>query len=204
MRHFAAIVLSWLPLAAAITVLCLLIHVAVQQNYRQSLNDPQIQMAEDAARALEAGTPVAQIIPVGYVETVDLKESLAPWLAFYDATGTPLLSTGVLDGAMPQPPKGLFDISEWQGPVVGHHFVQNPNEDIVSWQPQPDVRQAIVIVPAGKYFVIAGRNMREVENREASLNVLVLCGWLAAMGASLFFKALEYYFSGTMKRNLSR
>ncbi len=35
----------WIPLAAAITVVCGVIYVAVQQDIRMAANDPQIQMA---------------------------------------------------------------------------------------------------------------------------------------------------------------
>ena len=45
----------WLPLAAVTTLLCGLIYLAVQQSLRWGANDPQIQMAEDAAAALAAG-----------------------------------------------------------------------------------------------------------------------------------------------------
>jgi hypothetical protein len=44
----------WLPLAAAVTMLSGLVYIAVQQNMRIGANDPQIQLAEDAARALAA------------------------------------------------------------------------------------------------------------------------------------------------------
>ena len=50
MRFLVRVLVSWLPLAVASTGMCLLVYATVQQNYRQSLNDPQIQMAEDAAK----------------------------------------------------------------------------------------------------------------------------------------------------------
>ncbi len=43
---------QWLPLAIAITLLCGLVHVAVQQEVRLSANDPQIGMAEDLAAVI--------------------------------------------------------------------------------------------------------------------------------------------------------
>ena len=49
MNFFVRVFLKWLPLGVAVTLVCALIYATVQQNYRQSANDPQIQMAEDAA-----------------------------------------------------------------------------------------------------------------------------------------------------------
>jgi hypothetical protein len=53
----------WFVLAVVTTVLSGLIYLAVQQSYRQSANDPQIQMAEDGAAALENGSPIQILFP---------------------------------------------------------------------------------------------------------------------------------------------
>ncbi|HWP61424.1 MAG TPA: hypothetical protein VN495_02380 [Candidatus Paceibacterota bacterium] len=191
MKAIRKIILSWLPLAVAITGLCLLIHLTVQQNYRQSLNDPQIQMAEDAANQIDSGVAPGALF--GGIKATDIGASLSPWLAVFDSSGTMIVSSGSLDGQALKLPDGLFDVSSWRGPIVGHHLVSNSNEDIVSWQPRLDVRQAIVIIPAGKYFVVAGRNMREVENREAALGTFVFLAWICIMSATLLVKAFAVF-----------
>src|SRR5579863_1835709 len=99
MRVARKIFFSWLPLAGATTGILLICYTGIQQNYRQPLNDPQIQMAEDATTALDSGTSVNQIVPVGSVGTVDLAKSLAPWIGVYDMNGKALVSSGTLDGA---------------------------------------------------------------------------------------------------------
>ena len=43
---------TWVPLTIGTTLLCGLVYLATQQSIRQGANDPQIQMAEDAAAAL--------------------------------------------------------------------------------------------------------------------------------------------------------
>ena len=184
MKKARSIFFSWLPLAIAVTGLCLLVHVAVQQNYRQSLNDPQIQMAEDGAAKLSAGGAPADVVARG--EMIDMAQSLAPWIAVYDNTGMPLEANAFLDGAPPKPPKGVFDAAKSANPT---------HEDRISWQPSSDVRQAIVIVyvPQKDEYVVAGRNMREVEDREGQLGTFVLLAWLAIMGATLFAKILGHY-----------
>jgi len=167
--------ISWLPLAVAISGICLLVYGAVQQNYRQSLNDPQIQMAEDGAALLANGGVPADVVPHG-IAMVDAANSLAPWIAVYDGSGTPLESSAVLDGKPPMPQAGEFALAKAQGTNLPHN----------TWQPDQNVRIALVIVPVpGKdMFVASGRNMREVENREGQLTTLVGLAWLVTMAAS--------------------
>ena len=184
MKIFVGAFIKWLPLALAITMLCGLIHVTVQQNYRQSLNDPQIQMAEDAARYLAKDYTPAAVVPRG--EQIDIAESLVPWIAVYDTSGNILESSAVLDGKPPVPPRGVFDITHWKDPIVGHHLTAGlpANENRVSWQSPSGVRNAIVIthIEGNKGgYVVAGRNMREVENREGSLMQMIVLGWLATL-----------------------
>src|ERR1700676_2198976 len=90
--------LWWVYAAIAVTGVCALVSLAVQQNFRQSLNDPQIQMAEDAAAQLTAGNTSASVVSPGPL--VDLRASLAPWVAIYDAQGNPIVASGQLDNAL--------------------------------------------------------------------------------------------------------
>ena len=124
---------------------CGLVYATVQQNYRQSLNDPQIQIAEDTAAALAGGSTPEEVVPAP--GEVDIANSLAPWVAVYSATGTPLVSSGEENGDMPLPPKGVFDTSTWHTYAEdGLPLSTPPNEDRVTWQSGAGVRQALVIV----------------------------------------------------------
>jgi len=58
-----------------------------QQVLRMSANDPQIQMAEDAAQRLNAGEDAERIVPD---HKVDMAASLAPFVIIYDDSGRPL------------------------------------------------------------------------------------------------------------------
>ncbi len=184
MKLFTKTFIKWLPLGVAITMLCGLIHVSVQQNYRQGLNDPQIQMAEDAARYLAKDYTPAAVVPRG--QSIDIAQSLAPWIAVYDESGKVLESSAVLDGKPPMPPHGVFDTTHWKDPIVGHHLTADvpANQNRVSWESASGVRNAIVIahIEGSKGgFVIAGRNMREVEEREGSLMQMIALGWIAIL-----------------------
>jgi energy-converting hydrogenase Eha subunit F len=176
-------VLWWLYAAIAVTGVCATIYLAVQQNYRQSLNDPQIQIAEDAAARLDAGDVPAAVVPrMGSL--VNLDTSLATWVAVYDASGLPLESSGQLDNAPPQPPKNLFDPSTWRSLKT---FPQSGgNETRVTWQPRDGVRQALIIVHAQNgMFVVSGRNMRTTEDRIIQLGENMLLAWAFTLGCLL-------------------
>jgi hypothetical protein len=136
-----------------------------QQVLRMSANDPQIQLAEDAAERLAAGENASRVVPD---RPIDMANSLAPFVIVYDDSGHPVASSARLDGSVPTPPQGVFD------------FVRANREERVTWQPHPGVRIASVVTRASNGFVVAGRNMREVEVREALVFKIAAIGWLFA------------------------
>lgn len=187
----------WLPLGVALTGVFGFAFVAVQQNYRQSVNDPQIQMAEDIAAALSQSYTPATIVSSS-VPPIDIRTSLSPWIAIYDATGTALESSGVLDGAPPQLPVGLFDTHTWTS--LKTFTAPSGSETRVTWQPRDNVRQAVVLVrftvPDGGLnagqteWIAVGRSMRSVEERIINLTHLGAVAWsttVLASFASIFF-----------------
>lgn len=185
MKLLCRVAIGWLPLGIAFSILCLLTYVLVQQNYRESLNDPQIQIAEDAAAKLASGAKPTDVI--NDPDSVDMVSSLAPWLAIYNSDGVAIISSGELDGGIPRIPTGVFDAAR-KG--TGKDTSQ-PEEDRVTWQSGASVRQAIVVMhynsKAGDGFVVAGRNMREVEDRESRAGEMTLLAW--AGGIVLTFLA---------------
>jgi hypothetical protein len=175
-----AIVYNALVLTALATGLALALNTIPQQVLRQGLNDPQIQMATDLAARLDQvgvldGLRQGALINSGGV--VDMDRSLAPFLIVYNDQGQPLGSNAQLNGQTPAPPAGVFD------------HVRQHGEERVSWQPVPGrehgVRIAAVIERVNgpqPGFVLAGRNMREVEAREAQVGQLALLTWMGMMG----------------------
>lgn len=162
----------WVVIAVPVTILSALVYVAVQQNFRQNANDPQVQMAEDASVALAGGKDPGSVVPGPKVE---MSQSLAPWLMVLDDRGEVLASSAVLDGQTPRIPRGVLDHARTDG------------ENRVSWQPRPGVRSALVVrryegVHPG--FAASGRSLREVEVRESQLTSEVGGAWLVALAAS--------------------
>ena len=153
-----------MPLAFATAGLCALVYLSVQQFLRQGANDPQIQMAEDAAANLKAGASVESVVPTTKVE---IASSLAPFIMVFDNAGNVLASSATLHGTIPSFPIGVLDYTRQNG------------EDRVTWQPEAGVRMATVITGTGNGFVLAGRSLREVEIRESNVENYSLLAMLA-------------------------
>lgn len=169
-----ALIINALVLAGIATVLALAVYVIPQQVLRQDANDPQIELAENLALQLKAGATLEASLPH---ETIDVSQSLSPFLIAYNADGKPLASQAQLNGKIPTPSKGVFD------------YVRRNSEDRISWVPQPGARYAAVIlhIPATSKnlpdgFVLAARSMREVEIRQQKLGNLAFFNWFVMMG----------------------
>ena len=156
---------------AVITLLAGLSYFLCQQLQRQNANDPQIQIAEDASEAFTAGQPVPTMDQAG--SQIDIAKSLSTFIIIYNATGTAVFSTGLLNNAVPAPPNGIFD------------WVKAHGQDRVTWQPTKDVRIAAVLMPysaSGQSgTVLVGRSLREVEKRDNMLLLQVAIGWAILM-----------------------
>jgi hypothetical protein len=153
----------FLPVAACLTVATALVYGAVQQVYRSSANDPQLQIAVDDAQQLDAGAAPAGITSG---PAVNLARSLAVHVSVYDRAGRVLGSTARLHGSIPAPPVGALDAARRSG------------RNIVTWQPDSGVRVAAVIVPWRGGTVLVGRSLGPVEDRETNLEELMAAGWL--------------------------
>jgi hypothetical protein len=167
------IIKTCLPFVVAVTFICGLIYIVGQQIYRQSANDPQIQMAEDAAAALSGGQTPGAIIGNS---KVDIAISLSPYLIIFDSAGQPIASSAKLDDKTPTIPKGAFDYTKKHG------------QDRITWQPKAGIRQAVIIVHyegQNSGFVLAGRSMREIETREGQLLSISIICWLIALFSTL-------------------
>jgi hypothetical protein len=178
-----ALVFNALVLAGVSTVLALALYAIPQQVLRNGANDPQIQLATDAAARLENGAAPVEAIPAG---DIDMARSLSPFVIAYDDQGRPLTSQAKLNGSVPVPPSGVFD------------YVRTHGEERVSWQPilgtVRGVRIAAVVERVGGAhpgFVLAGRSLREVEARENQVWHMASFAWMVMLAlivlASLAF-----------------
>ncbi len=155
---------------ALVTVIFGTLYATVQQTYRQAANDPQIQVAEDTAAKMDLGgkpqqPDISTLIP--------MQTSLAQFVIIYNATNTPIFSTGQLAGKIPSLPESSFV------------YTKANNENIFTWQPAPDVRIAAVAHSYKDGVVVVGRSLREVQKRINSLGLMVSIGWILSILATI-------------------
>ena len=190
MSKTKSILRHWLPLAFVIICMSGLVYLAVQQSLRMGANDPQIQMAEDAAAAISGGAAPGSVLPA---PQVDISTSLAPFIVVYSDGGEVLASSALYHGAAPKLPSGVLTYTRQKG------------QDRVSWQPEPGVRMAAVVVAYGGAqpgFVLAGRSLREVEIREDQAEQIAGLAMLVTLVGSLIVVALSEVVLGEKKRSL--
>jgi hypothetical protein len=181
-------IIAWIPLAILASMTAFLTYTAVQQSQRSWANDPQIQMAEDAARALEAGADPASI--VGATQ-IDAGLSLAPFIIVYDQDHASLASGALLSGKPPVPPGGVFDYVLGKSRDGGPYSLRKtdvPGEERFSWEPEPNIRFATVVTHYGGAhpgFVLAARSLREIEKREHYTFFISLFAYALGLGMTL-------------------
>jgi hypothetical protein len=160
----------FLIIAALVTLQVLLVGVAVQQNYRQSANDPQIAAASDVASALAQGAPVDAIAQ----QPIDISKSLEVFPIVYDSSGKVAASGATLGSN-----------SNLTVPSSVLAYAKAHGSDRFTWEPQKGVRVAAVVVPYSASgtngYVLIGRNIQQIEQRENMLTVMVLVAWIIAM-----------------------
>jgi hypothetical protein len=156
----------FLPAAVLATLTCGLVYLEVQQALRSGANDPQFQLAQDAAAQLDAGTAPAA---VAGGDIVDVASSLAPFVVVFDANGKILATNATLDGGQPAPPRGVLDAARPGSP------------NAVTWQPRAGVRIATVTATWKGGTVLSGRSLARVEDREQNAELIAGAAWLAAM-----------------------
>ncbi len=178
----------WVISASILTIVVGLLYVMVQQNYRQSANDPQIQLSEDTALLLAESKPPSTLLPNNQV---DITKSLAHYVVIYDDSGKPVAGSGLLNNELPSLPAGVFSYTLAHG------------QDRITWQPLPNVRSAIVVTHYNSDnpgYVMVGRSLREVESREINLTRMLGAGWLFG----LFVLAFEFVALGLAQSFLPR
>ena len=166
---------------AIITILIGLVYVSVQQSYRSSANDPQIQIVNELRTRLEFGKPIERYLKQ---DSVDLENSLGIFIATYDKDGHPLQSNALLNGKLPELSSGVFK------------YVSAHKEDWITWQPRKTIRMALGIAATNTEpvaYVAAGRSLVEVEERISRL--ITFCGicWTLCTAITLINWLFNYY-----------
>jgi hypothetical protein len=161
----------------------LTIYVTVHQSLRQSANDPQLQLAEDAALRLESGKQVE------LESTIVSRKSLAPFIILVDQNHKLVKSSATDISTLPLPPIGSFDLAKARGEIF------------FTWEPEQGLRFATVIrylkVADKETYIIAARSLREVEIRENRVFVMVAIAWVATELIILVGSTIFYFLSAS-------
>ncbi len=138
-------------------------------------------MAESAAAMIRTNDDAKSLLTS---QPADMATTLRPFMMIYDEHGNPIASDALLDGKIPLLPAGVLDYTLAHG------------SDAITWQPREDVRNAIVILAVQnsfKGFVVAGRSLRLVEERESILIKSIALGWITSLIILLFvIAAIEF------------
>ena len=164
--------------AIIITGIMLCMYATVQQTYRSSANDPQIEIARNISNSLNKNNDYL------IIDSINLSQSLSVFTELFDKSGKPLKSGGFIDGKLPQLPQGVF------------RSAKENSEDVVTWQPESNVRLAMVIEKVNSPivgFVAVGRSLKEVEIRESNLVKMVAIVWIACMAVLLVHLLIQVY-----------
>lgn len=176
-----ALIFNALVLAGIATGVALALYAIPQHVLRSGLNDPQIQMATDLAATLDRvgvtdGLRQGALMASGSGASIDMARSLSPFLIVYNDEGQALGSNAQLDGQTPALPSGVLA------------YVRQHGEDRLTWQPRRGVRIAAVVERVNgpqPGFVLAGRNMREVQARIGDVKTMAGLTWLGMLALIL-------------------
>ncbi len=157
---------NWLPLAIAISSICLLVYTSVQQSIRRGANYPQIQIAQDLKDNLNTAKQKEEEVSSS---NIDPSKSLSNFAIIFNDEGHPVASSASLDGRIPIPPQGVFD------------YVRSKGEDRFTWEPRRGVRIATVVLKYGRGFVLVGRSLKEVESLEDWIFKMVFITWIGTL-----------------------
>ena len=151
---------------------------------RSGADQPQLQMAKRYTSAIASGEKPEAAIPSG---DIDLQHSLEPFVIFYNDQGVPVSGNAHLNQAIPTPPPGVFN------------YVRTHGIDRISWQPQPDVRIATILIRVNgptPGFILAGRSLRVVEEQVGLFFRMVFIGWLVLVAlliaGAVFLTRVQY------------
>jgi hypothetical protein len=169
----------FLPLALTITFLCGLLYVGLQQIYRMSANDPQIQLAEDIATQVRNGASAQYFVPT---IKIDISKSLGTFIIIYDKNGKLVDGSALLNGKPAEIPSGVFSVTKQRG------------ETRFTWQPAKGVRSAVIATyykQEQEGFIVIGRSLREVETRIDNLGKIIFAGWFLTLTFVAILMILE-------------
>lgn len=160
----------FLAFSVFVTAMIVFVYAVAQNILRSEADDPQIQMAEEASFLLNHNAPMGPIVPeIG----VELSESLKPFLQIYDEKGSLLDGNATMNGISPKIPKSALSYAKDHG-----------GKNRLTWRLESGAKIAAVIYHYGGKnpgYAVAGRSLRETENRIGDIGKLCFFFWFGIM-----------------------
>lgn len=178
----------WAILAVPITFILLTVYIVAHQLLRQTANDPLVQSAEDWAATIETNVNPNRLDLGNYI---DPSLSYQNFGIVYDQDGK-IIATSVAAPSDMTQPDGVFDSVD-----------AAPNNEVrYTWQPATGDRYATVMKRANlqskSYYVLAGRNLKLIEQHQSQAMWLIFFGWVATLAAT--FVAYNVHLIGHVVR----
>lgn len=178
----------WAILAVPITFILLTVYIIAHQLLRQTANDPLIQSAEDWAATVETSVNPNRLDLGNFI---DPSQSYQDFGIVYDQDGKIVASSVSAPSNMSQP-DGVFDSVD-----------AAPNNEVrYTWQPATGDRYAAVMKRANlqsrSYYILAGRNLKLIEQHQSQAMWLTFFGWLTTLVAA--FVAYNVHLVGHVVR----
>ncbi len=189
MKQIIKTFVSCIPLFCTIVCIYGFLYLALQQYIRLSANELPMQYAEDTRTKWLRNGDISDIFKE--VPKIELGKSLSPFIIICDSNAAPRASTCSLNGRCPVPPKGAFIAALQRG------------QNRITWQPEPGIRNAIVILPFsmnGQHgYILAGHSLRETDDRDRFLLAQISVG----IPFTLFATFVTALLSGFIKRKMN-
>lgn len=152
------ILLRWLPFALVGTVLLGGVYALNLQTLRLGTNEDLERIVSDISLADDLAIAQSQ-----FSQKTDIERSLSPAVILMDDSQKLISSEASLGNENISPPNGALDYAKKNG------------ENRITWQPQDNIRLATVIkYRSGTGYIIAVRNLREVEKNIAASRSLLI------------------------------
>lgn len=155
-------VIGWLAAAVVVTLVFGSLYVVFQLSGRRSANIAPAAAA--AAQVQLLGSPPSPAAP-----RLELTPDSGVFVIVYGTDDKPETGTATLHGALPAVPPGVLETARASG------------ADMVTWQPEPGLRMAVVARSSAGKVVVAGQPLTPYEATDRIIMLYLGLGWLGCV-----------------------
>lgn len=155
-------IIGWAAAVVVVTLIFGSMYVVFQQSGRRTAN-----VAPAAAAA--AQLQLLGSVPAPAVPRVELTTDSGVFVIVYGSDDKPEAGSVTLHGALPAVPPGVLDTARASG------------TDVVTWQPDPGLRMAVVARSSAGRVVVAGQSLAPFEATDRIIMLYLALAWLGSV-----------------------